>query len=152
MGPSPQFTLNLQLIKSYVFIYSRMKRSQKEIEIHTPSKKNHESNPSPDNLGNISHETQAENNDLDIPIAIRKGVRSCTQHPICNFFSYDGLSAEYRTFVTNLSNVEILRNVHDALGKLEWKDAIEEEIDALKKNGTWELSNLPEGKQPVGCK
>nr|CAN83808.1 hypothetical protein VITISV_026963 [Vitis vinifera] len=28
----------------------------------------------------------------------------------------------------------------------------EEEIQALEKNGTWEISELPEGKRPVGCK
>ena len=25
-------------------------------------------------------------------------------------------------------------------------------MSALKRNSTWELSDLPEGKQPVGCK
>ena len=25
-------------------------------------------------------------------------------------------------------------------------------MNVLKKNGTWELSDLPEGKRPVGCK
>ncbi|RVW98483.1 Retrovirus-related Pol polyprotein from transposon RE1 [Vitis vinifera] len=28
----------------------------------------------------------------------------------------------------------------------------EEEIQALEKNGTWEISELPKGKRPVGCK
>ena len=29
---------------------------------------------------------------------------------------------------------------------------IKKEIQALEKNGTWEISELPEGKRPVGCK
>ena len=31
-------------------------------------------------------------NDLDIPIALRKGPRSCTQHPISKFLGYSHLS------------------------------------------------------------
>ena len=29
--------------------------------------------------------------DSNIPIALRKGVRTCTDHPICKFISYDGI-------------------------------------------------------------
>ncbi|KAL0560616.1 hypothetical protein IC582_001025 [Cucumis melo] len=38
---------------------------------------------------------------LDIPIALRKGTRSCTKHPICNYVSYDNLSPQFRAFTTN---------------------------------------------------
>ena len=34
-------------------------------------------------------------NDLNQPIALRKGVRSYTQHPIFNFVSYEGLSPAF---------------------------------------------------------
>ena len=40
--------------------------------------------------------------DLNLPIATRKGVRSCTQHTIGNFVSYDKLSPNFRAFVTAL--------------------------------------------------
>lgn len=33
-----------------------------------------------------------------------------------------------------------------------WQDAMQEEISALEKNGTWDLVMLPQGKQVVGCK
>ena len=36
--------------------------------------------------------------------------------------------------------------------KTEQRKAVGDEIRALKKNGTWELSDLLKGKQPVGCK
>lgn len=29
---------------------------------------------------------------------------------------------------------------------------MEAEMDALEKNGTWELVNLPKGKKAMGCK
>ena len=31
-------------------------------------------------------------NDLDIPVALRKGPRSCTEHPISKFLAYSHLS------------------------------------------------------------
>ena len=33
-----------------------------------------------------------------------------------------------------------------------WKEAMLEEMKALEKNKTWELVDLPPGKQHVGCK
>eukprot|EP00253_Pinus_taeda_P023137 PITA_23137 len=33
-----------------------------------------------------------------------------------------------------------------------WKAAIEEEMDSLAKNNTWDLVELPEGRSVVGCK
>ena len=33
-----------------------------------------------------------------------------------------------------------------------WLKAMEEEIGAIEKNNTWELTDLPRGKQPIGVK
>lgn len=41
----------------------------------------------------------------DRPIALRKGTRTCTKRPICNFVSFDLLSPVYRSFVSNLDQV-----------------------------------------------
>ncbi|KAL8114744.1 hypothetical protein AgCh_021563 [Apium graveolens] len=46
---------------------------------------------------------------LDLPIAIRKGVRSCTNHRISNFVSYNALSPSSLAFVTSLSSVPVPR-------------------------------------------
>ena len=35
---------------------------------------------------------------LDIPIAIRKGVRNCTKYPIAKYLSYQRLSRKYKAF------------------------------------------------------
>ena len=53
--------------------------------------------------------TQVVFENLYLPIALRKGVRSCTMHPISHFVSYKGLSSPFRAFTTNISYVEILR-------------------------------------------
>ncbi|KAG8502943.1 hypothetical protein CXB51_000740 [Gossypium anomalum] len=39
-----------------------------------------------------------------LPIAVRKGTRSCTQHPISRFVSYGNLSKSYNAFVSNVDS------------------------------------------------
>jgi hypothetical protein len=34
----------------------------------------------------------------------------------------------------------------------DWKEAIRSEMDSILSNGTWELSELPFGCKPIGCK
>ena len=90
--------------------------------------------------------------DIDLPIAVRKGVRSCTQYPISNFVSYDSLSPSYRTFLSSLNSISIPQGWKEAIYDPKWKNAMVEEMKALAKNGTWELIDLSFGKKPVGCK
>ena len=84
---------------------------------------NHESDPILESSGNNNSHNDSNDmtsyTDLDVPIAIRKGVRECTKHPIYNFVSYEGLSPEYRAFITNVSSAEIPQNIHVALETLE---------------------------------
>ena len=89
---------------------------------------------------------------MDVPIAVRKGVRSCTQHPISHFVSYDKISHKHRCFLTNLDTAPIPQNFKEALRDENWKIAMNEEMSALNKNKTWEIVELPQDKKPVGCK
>ncbi|KAL0355010.1 UNVERIFIED_CONTAM: Retrovirus-related Pol polyprotein from transposon RE1 [Sesamum radiatum] len=34
----------------------------------------------------------------------------------------------------------------------EWVHAMQQELSALEKNQTWEVTSLPQGKKPIGCK
>ena len=45
-------------------------------------------------------------------IAWRKGVRSCTQHPIGNFISYDKLSSTFRAFTSSITEIQVPQNIH----------------------------------------
>ena len=51
-----------------------------------------------------------------------------------------------------MSNVVIPKSVHEALNVPKWKEAMLEEMRALKKNATWEKVDLPYGKTIVGYK
>ncbi|RVW43666.1 Retrovirus-related Pol polyprotein from transposon RE1 [Vitis vinifera] len=90
--------------------------------------------------------------DSTLPIALRKGVRRCTDHPIGNYVTYEGLSPSYRAFATSLDDTQVPNTIQEALKISEWKKAVQDEIDALEKNGTWTITDLPIGKRPVGCK
>ncbi|XP_039029447.1 uncharacterized protein LOC120163628 [Hibiscus syriacus] len=43
-------------------------------------------------------------------------------------------------------------NVYEALQPSHWRVAVHVEFEALRKNGTWILLKLPEGRSVVGCK
>ncbi|KAL1101220.1 hypothetical protein V6Z11_D05G284700, partial [Gossypium hirsutum] len=58
-----------------------------------------------------------------LPIAVRKGTRSCTQHLISRFVSYGNLSKSYKAFVTNVDSVKIPKNIEEALESAEWRQA-----------------------------
>ena len=79
-------------------------------------------------------------------------MRSCTSHPIYNFVFYEGLSPSFHAFVSNLNQVQVPRSIHKAVNIPEWKTTILEEIQTLEKNKTWDVTELPPGKRPVGCK
>ena len=89
---------------------------------------------------------------LDIPIAIRKGVRNCTKYPIAKYLSYQRLSGKYRAFTSNISHLFIPRTIQEALGHSEWRSAIQEEMNALLKTRIWEIVDLPKEKKAMGCK
>lgn len=76
-------------------------------------------------------------NDLDLPIALRKGVRKRTNHPIKKYVAYGKLTPMYRAFVSSLNLVQIPTNIYEALKYPKWKVAVNEEINALEKNDTW---------------
>jgi transposase InsO family protein len=47
------------------------------------------------------------------------------------------------------SNIEELKKRNDWP---QWKIAIEEELESLKRNNTWSLTNLPSGRKAIDCK
>ena len=73
-------------------------------------------------------------------------------HPIYTFLSYKGLSPEYRAFISNLDKIQVPNNIYEAMEISQWKAASMEQVQALEKNNTWEIIELPQGKRPGGYK
>ena len=104
-------------------------------------------NPAPN--PNNSSSYQPENNEsktssfhnqqiqeVNLPIAQRKGVSPCIHHPIERSVSYNAISQPYRVFLSNLSKVNLLRSIEEAMKISYWREVVFEEMKALKKNIT----------------
>ena len=98
---------------------------------------------------------------MEMPIALRKGTRALVakpverygfQHNIGNYVNYDGLSASYKVFIASLQAVVIPSDWKNAKKDPKWCAAMREELEALRKQRTWELAELPTGKKTVRCR
>jgi hypothetical protein len=105
--PTPKQITNHELLT-----YSRRKKLGNEIKHTIPLAHDQDSEPSPDSASIYSgmETSDCENtafviDDLNIPITLRKGVGSCTSHPISKFVSYEGLSPTYHAFVSTIDSV-----------------------------------------------
>ena len=88
-------------------------------------------------------------------IAVSKGIRECRKkdlYLVCNYVSYNRMSSGYKKIVHALLSTSTPRNVQEAMSQTEWKKAMDEEMQALQKNDTWEMKPLPEGKKLIGSR
>ena len=66
--------------------------------------------------------------------------------------TYDGLSAIHYAYMVKVLEVPKPTIFEDVMGHAEWESTMDEEMDALDANKTWELVDLPTGKKSIGCK
>ena len=88
-------------------------------------------------------------------IAVSKEVRNCTQtklYPVSNYVSYTQMPPEYNQVIQTLMTISVPKNVQEAISSNEWRKAMDEEMEALEKNGTWEMGPLHVGKKLVGSR
>ena len=104
--------------------------------------------------------TEIPTSTIELPIATRKGTRTCTQnskkatinHPISQYVSYKNLSQNHIAFTSKITHLFVPRNIEEALDDPNWKLEVLDELNALKKNETCEVVSLPHDKKKVGCK
>jgi len=61
-------------------------------------------------------------------------------------------SPSHQCFLAAIMKVDEPKFYHEAVKDVKWREAMTEEIEALAKAGTWEIVDLPPGKNPIGCK
>ena len=66
--------------------------------------------------------------------------------------SYDKISLGYKKIIQALLSTSTPRNAQEAMSQTEWTKAMDEEMQALRKNDTWEMGPLPEGKKLIGSR
>ncbi|KAL9996132.1 putative RNA-directed DNA polymerase [Helianthus debilis subsp. tardiflorus] len=66
--------------------------------------------------------------------------------------NYSNLSVEHKCFTSLLDKSCEPRNFYEASKDPNWVSAMNEEIEALHRNDTWDLVELPPGRSVIGCK
>ncbi|XP_035842124.1 uncharacterized protein LOC110922450 [Helianthus annuus] len=66
--------------------------------------------------------------------------------------NYSYLSAENYCFVSSLNKVVEPVSYSEAVKDIRWVEAMNSEMEALFKNNTWVLVDLPPDRKPIGCK
>ncbi|XP_073265014.1 uncharacterized protein [Populus alba] len=102
--------------------------------------------PTENNLEVSSSTVPPYNSDLKTPVEYVLPFRHNRGKPP-NRYSPDTEERRSKFPIANYVN-----NIADALADSKWAQAIQEEMEALKKNNTWKLIPQPEGKKTVGCK
>ncbi|XP_071728419.1 uncharacterized protein [Rutidosis leptorrhynchoides] len=74
-----------------------------------------------------------------------------SRYPMANI-AQGNLSSEAQKFNSALYSEEIPSTVDQAMKSEKWKKAMDEEIEALKKNDTWGKCVIPQEKKPVGSR
>jgi len=74
------------------------------------------------------------------------------KYPISSSLSYEYLDQKHLNLIASISLHDKPRSYEEAIQKSEWRNAMEDEIGALKTNETWYITDLPPGKTPIGCK
>ena len=110
------------------------------------------SSPSP-----LSQLLPSANDDdhLGWPIALQKGVRQCTRTPLyslSHYLSFAQLSTPYWLFLTRIESDPIPHYLTDDIASPHWKAAMDEEMQSLLQNHTWDIIPLSPGKKAVGYK
>ncbi|GJR84883.1 retrovirus-related pol polyprotein from transposon TNT 1-94 [Tanacetum coccineum] len=85
-----------------------------DVPINALSKAYGESDAPSDAPSSSNSPSPSSTPELDIPIALRKGKRTC-RYPISAFISYDGLSTSSRAFVAKLDSILVPKIVGEAL-------------------------------------
>ncbi|KAL3367917.1 hypothetical protein AABB24_009002 [Solanum stoloniferum] len=78
---------------------------------------------------------------------------SMTPHPISTSLSYSNLTFSYRSYLSTLSSSMTEPSFFaQAANDSGWIFSMDQEIQALSDNNTWEIVDLPLGKVPIGYK
>ncbi|CAL9019584.1 unnamed protein product [Prunus brigantina] len=73
-------------------------------------------------------------------------------YAIAHYVSDHKLSPECKAFVTRMDSIKISTRVEEAFNDPKWAEAMNIEMEALQKNNTWDIVDLPKGTKPVGCR
>jgi Reverse transcriptase (RNA-dependent DNA polymerase) len=77
---------------------------------------------------------------------------SGTAYPINKYVTCDKFSRSHRVFLAAVTKEKEPEHFEEAIKNKNWCEAMRTEIDALERNVTWTLEDLPPDKVVIGCK
>ncbi|GJX00809.1 ribonuclease H-like domain-containing protein [Tanacetum coccineum] len=77
-------------------------------------------------------------------------VESKVKYGLEKYVGYSKLNSENLCFVTQFNKTREPKTYFEASNDFHWTDAMNQEMDALLRNGTWEIVELPEGRKAIG--
>ena len=140
----------------------------------TPNNSNSSSESHPNTTHSTDSTSSSSNSSLPYPI-IRQSARihkppgyldayECfavsstnTDTPVvtkhwCNLVSYVTFPDEFQAFLSQVCTITEPVSYTQAAKHPLWLEAMKKELEALDRNYTWELVELPKGKKAIGCK
>ncbi|KAJ0519517.1 putative RNA-directed DNA polymerase [Helianthus annuus] len=79
-------------------------------------------------------------------------LNSKAKYSLDKVVSYACLSVENMCFTSSLNKTVEPSTYEEAVCDPRWVEAMNKEMDALFRNNTWVLTDLPQGRKPIGCK
>ncbi|KAL2945484.1 Retrovirus-related Pol polyprotein from transposon TNT 1-94 [Bienertia sinuspersici] len=74
------------------------------------------------------------------------------QVPKIQDHTYTQISDQFACFMSQTITHTEPKNIQSAINCSEWVESMNEELEALESNNTWEITDLPPNKKPIGCK
>ncbi|GJX88637.1 reverse transcriptase domain-containing protein [Tanacetum coccineum] len=74
------------------------------------------------------------------------------KYGVAKYVNYSKLSKENYVFSTNMNKIYEPRTYTEAYKDSRWIEAINLEMEALNRNGTWSVTELPNNRKAIRCK
>ncbi|GJR03193.1 hypothetical protein Tco_0526177 [Tanacetum coccineum] len=98
----------------------------------------------------ISQSTKSSSRKSDLPTKLKDyALDGNVKYGIKKVVNYSNLSVENFSFVINLDKTTEPMTFREVIIDSKWVDAINAEIEALNKNKTWEITDMPSDRRPI---
>ncbi|XP_074306643.1 uncharacterized protein LOC141641898 [Silene latifolia] len=86
------------------------------------------------------------------PSSLQSASSSGNSYSLAHYVNCHSFSPKHRAFIAAITSGVEPSSFKEAIRDANWCTAMKNEIDALERNGTWELTDLPSGKKALGCR